>query len=94
MACTFGGQADPVEVSGEFLGHVRLASSRETHHHNDCGGVGKVWHAGCSGEVGVRGKAGDDIEKGMLVYKTAIRTELPSCAVQPKRAMSSGQRFF
>lgn len=42
FGCTFGGHADPVEVAGEFLGHVRLASSRQAHHHDDSRGVGEV----------------------------------------------------
>ena len=37
---TFGRQADPVEVAGEFLWHVRFASSRQAHHHDDGGQVG------------------------------------------------------
>lgn len=41
-ASTFGGRADPVEVAGEFLGHVRLASSWQAHHHDDSRGVGEV----------------------------------------------------
>lgn len=45
---TFGGHADPVEVSSEFLGHVRLTPSWKTHHHNDCGRVGNMGGAGCS----------------------------------------------
>lgn len=46
MLRTFGGHADPIEVAGEFLGHVRLATSRQAHHHDDGGGVGEV---GCAG---------------------------------------------
>lgn len=44
---TFGGHANPVEVSRELLGNVGLAPSRETHHHDDCGRVGKVGGPTC-----------------------------------------------
>lgn len=56
MCCvTFGGHADPVEVAGEFLGHVRFASSWKTHHHDDGGGVGEVRGTGRCGEGWARG---------------------------------------
>ena len=42
-SCTFGGHANPVEVAGQFLGHVSLPPSRQTHHHDNRGGVGQVW---------------------------------------------------
>lgn len=60
---TFGGHADPVEVSGELPGNVRLAPSRKTHHHDDRGGVGEVWGANHCRE----GKCNDTVP----VYKTA-----------------------
>lgn len=44
---TFGGHADPVEVSRELLGNVGLAPSRQTHHHDDRGRVGKVGGPTC-----------------------------------------------
>lgn len=47
---TFGGHADPVEVSREFLGYVRLPPGRKSHHHDDCGGVGKVGGPTCCQE--------------------------------------------
>ena len=40
--CTFGRQADPVQVAGEFLGHVGLSSGGQAHHDDDRGGVGQV----------------------------------------------------
>lgn len=48
---TFGGHADPVEVAGEFPGHVRLAPSRQTHHDNDGGWVGEVGSTTCCGDI-------------------------------------------
>lgn len=48
---TFGGHADPVEVAGEFPGHVRLAPSRQTHHDNDGGWVGEVGSTTCCRDI-------------------------------------------
>lgn len=47
---TFGGHADPVEVSRELLGNVGLATSWEAHHHDDGRRVGKVGGASCCQE--------------------------------------------
>jgi len=55
-AVTFGGHANPVEVAGEFLGHVRLSSSRKPHHHDDGGRVGEV--RGAARCVGGGGEGG------------------------------------
>lgn len=90
VSCTFGGHADPVEVSGELLGYVRLAPSRKTHHHDDRGGVGEVWGARCCRERWRR-----YVMKVVPVYKTVTRSELTSwtcCALQPESEPSCSQR--
>ena len=46
-ARTFGGHPDPVEVAGELLGDVRLATRGETDHHDQCWGVGHVGSPCC-----------------------------------------------
>lgn len=76
---TFGGYADPVEVSSEFLGYVGLAPSWETNHHNDCGRVGKVGGAGCCQE--------DEYIITVPVYRLQQQqNEQTSCALEPERA--------
>lgn len=41
---TFGGDADPVQVSGELFGYVGLPSGWEAHHHDHGWGVGELGH--------------------------------------------------
>ena len=46
LVSTSGGNSDPVEIAGQLLGDVRLASGREAHRH-DQGGT--VCHTYCGG---------------------------------------------
>lgn len=41
---TFGGDANPVEVSGELFGDVGLPSGWETDHYDHSWGVGELGH--------------------------------------------------
>ena len=68
VLCTFGGHADPVEVTGEFFRNVSLASSRQAHHHNDGGGIGEMGRAGRCRE----GWVIQYVVKTVPVYKTTL----------------------
>ena len=47
LVSTSGGNSDPVEIAGQLLGDVRLASGRESHRHDQGGTVG---HTYCGGK--------------------------------------------
>lgn len=88
---TFGGRADPVEVSRELLGNVRLPASREAHHHDDGRRVGKVGRASCCREgERVRSPFRDRGHRTSISNKPGCRQEICFEETSPKSCRSPG----
>lgn len=45
---TFGWDANPVEITGEFLGHISLSPRRQADHHDHRWGIGHIRSPGCT----------------------------------------------
>lgn len=45
---TFGWDANPVEITGEFLGHVSLSPCWQADHHDHRWGIGHIRSPGCT----------------------------------------------